>query len=168
MMNSRTAILGFLAVAGLALTAPLAHAQTPRATLDASTAGTIIAACEAYADEHALKLTIAVFDEGANLQALSRMDGAILASLEIAQWKGRTAANLGQLTGGLGAAAQDRPEIYHVPGLATLQGGVPIRTAAGELIGGVGASGASSADDEACAMAGIMAAGLTYQRAGAE
>jgi len=167
LMNIRTIFLG-LAAFGLAFAAPLAQAQTARPGLDAATASTIIAACEAYAVEHELQLTIAVFDEGANLQGLLRMDGAILASLDIAQWKGRTAANLGRTTGGLGEAAIDRPAIYHVPGLATLQGGVPIRNAAGVLIGGVGASGAASDDDEACAMAGIEAAGLTYNRAGAE
>ena len=166
-MNSRTIRIG-LAAFGLALAVPVAQAQTERPGLDAATASTIITACTAYAVEHGLHLTIAVFDEGANLQGLLRMDGAILASLDIAQWKGRTAANLGQMTGGLGEAALDRPAIYHVPGLSTLQGGVPIRTVAGELIGGVGASGAASADDEACAMAGIEAAGLTYNRAGAE
>ena len=80
LMNIRTIFLG-LAAFGLTLAAPLAQAQTARPGLDAATASTIIAACEAYAVEHELALTIAVFDEGANLQGLLRMDGAILASL---------------------------------------------------------------------------------------
>ncbi len=167
MMNLRTTCLS-LAAFGLALAAPAAQAQTARPTLDAAAATAIIAACEAWAVDHDLQLTIAVFDQGANLQALLRMDGAILASLEIAQWKGTTAASLGRTTGELGEAAIDRPAIYHVPNLATLRGGVPILTGDGVLVGGVGASGASSADDEACAMAGIEAAGLSHNRAGAE
>lgn len=154
--------------AGFSLSLSAATAQTARPGLDAASAGAIVDACQAWAVEHDVRLTIAVFDQGANLQALQRMDGAILASLDIAQWKGRTAANLGRTTRELGEAAIDRPAIYSVPDLATLQGGVPILTAEGVLIGGVGASGASSAVDEACAMAGIEAAGLTYNRAEAE
>jgi uncharacterized protein GlcG (DUF336 family) len=40
-------------------------------------------------------------------------------------------------------------------------GGVLIRDAAGEIIGAVGISGDASDQDEACAVYGIIAAGLT-------
>ena len=39
-------------------------------------------------------------------------------------------------------------------------GGVRIRDGAGEIIGGVGVTGDTSDNDEACAVAGIIAAGL--------
>jgi uncharacterized protein GlcG (DUF336 family) len=44
--------------------------------------------------------------------------------------------------------------------IVTNPGGVRIRTAAGDIIGAVGISGDTSERDEACAIAGIEAAGL--------
>ncbi len=49
------------------------------------------------------------------------------------------------------------PGIAHVPGIATFAGGLPIMTASGSQIGGIGVSGASSDEDEQCAQAGIDA-----------
>ncbi|MND09203.1 hypothetical protein D3C83_323520 [compost metagenome] len=46
------------------------------------------------------------------------------------------------------------------PGLATWEGGLPIFSADGVALGGVGVSGADSAEDAACGKAGIVAAGL--------
>jgi uncharacterized protein GlcG (DUF336 family) len=45
--------------------------------------------------------------------------------------------------------------------LVPVAGGVLIRDAEGEIIGSVGISGDTSDNDEACAVAGIEAAGLT-------
>ena len=45
--------------------------------------------------------------------------------------------------------------------LVPVAGGVLIRNAEGEIIGSVGISGDTSDNDEACAVAGIEAAGLT-------
>jgi len=49
--------------------------------------------------------------------------------------------------------ARERP-------IVTNPGGVLIRTPAGDIIGAVGISGDTSDKDEACAIAGIEAAGL--------
>jgi glc operon protein GlcG len=166
-MNIRNTVLS-LAVLGLGFAVPATSAQTSRPSLDAASASAIIAGCQAWSAQHNMPLTVAVFDQSTNLQALLRMDGALLVSLDIAQSKARTAASLGESTGSLAQYAVGDPGIYHVPGLSTLQGGVPIFTSEGVLIGGVGASGGSGAEDEACAIAGVEAAGLSYHLAAAE
>jgi len=49
------------------------------------------------------------------------------------------------------------PGIAFVPGVASFPGGLPILTAAGDHIGSIGVSGATSDQDEMCAQAGIEA-----------
>ncbi|MDP6954125.1 MAG: heme-binding protein, partial [Alphaproteobacteria bacterium] len=49
------------------------------------------------------------------------------------------------------------PGLVEIPGVAAFAGGLPIMTAAGQQIGGIGISGATSDEDEACAQAGIDA-----------
>ena len=88
------------------------------------------------------------------LLAFAHMDGAASAVGDFAQWKGRSAATIhvaSAVTAGWGRGP---------PGLATWEGGVPVFSAGGDALGGVGVSGAQSAEDVACAKAGIAAAGL--------
>ncbi|WP_426410812.1 heme-binding protein [Bradyrhizobium ganzhouense] len=44
-----------------------------------------------------------------------------------------------------------------VPGLVAFAGGLPIKTGAGDVVGGIGVSGASEDQDESCAQAGLNA-----------
>ena len=124
-----------ISLAMLMISTPLA-AQTPRPMLDYASAATIRDTCLAWAAERRLTVAVAVFDESGKLLALAHMDGAASAVGDFAQWKGRSA------------------------GLATWEGGLPIFSAAGVALGGVGVSGAESAEDVACGRAGIAAAGL--------
>ena len=95
-----------------------------------------------------------MFDESGKLLAFAHMDGAASAVGEFAQWKGRSAATIHV------ASAETANWGNGPPGLATWEGGLPIFSADGVPLGGVGVSGAESADDVACAKAGITAAGL--------
>ena len=127
-------------------------------------AKTIADVCEAKADaEGWRKVNIAVYDDGGNLKLFRRQDGAFLHSIQIAQLKGRTSAGMPRTTRELGEinwSRGDRPYgIEQVPGLVVFPGGVPIVTASGHQIGGVGVSGATGDQDEACAKAGIAAIG---------
>ncbi|MDG1417673.1 MAG: heme-binding protein [Maricaulis sp.] len=152
-------IFGAAALA-ISVLATSTSAQEPRPVLNASSASLIVAACEAWAVERDMALVIAVFDQGGDLKAFLRMDEAPLASIAIAEWKGTSAAGIGYSSAQIGALAAGNPAIYHAPSLSTLRGGVPIRTTDNVLIGGVGVSGASGADDERCAIAGVEATGL--------
>ena len=142
-----------ISLAMLMISTPLA-AQTPRPMLDYASAATIRDTCLAWAAERRLTVAVAVFDESGKLLALAHMDGAASAVGDFAQWKGRSAATVHV------ASAETAEWGRGPPGLATWEGGLPIFSAAGVALGGVGVSGAESAEDVACGRAGIAAAGL--------
>jgi uncharacterized protein GlcG (DUF336 family) len=86
--------------------------------------------------------------------AFALMDGAASAVGDYAQWKGRSAATIH-------VASAETANWGRGPAqLATWEGGTPVFSAAGAPLGGVGVSGAESAEDAACGKAGIAAAGL--------
>jgi len=58
--------------------------------------------------------------------------------------------------------SQKNPSFTQAPHIAILEGGEPLHTMNGFLIGGVGVFGAASADNAACAHAGIAAVRLTH------
>jgi glc operon protein GlcG len=147
----KKAVAALLAI--LALPAP-ATAQTPRPMLDYASAATIRDTCLAWAAQRDLNVAVAVFDEAGRLLAFAQMDGAASAVGDFAHWKGRSAATI-HVASAVTAEWGRGP-----PGLATWEGGVPVFSVDGKALGGVGVSGASSADDAACGKAGIAAAGL--------
>ena len=140
-------------LAMLAVSAPL-QAQTARPMLDYASAATIRDTCIAWASERNLAEAVAVFDESVKLLAFAHMDGAASAVGEFAQWKGRSAATI-HFASAVTAEWGRGP-----PGLATWEGGLPVFSTEGVALGGVGVSGAQSAEDVACGKAGIAAAGL--------
>ena len=147
--------------AGLLLLAVMTvlHAQTiEKKSLTIDGAKKVIAAAVAYAKKNnAPGGVIAVVDEGGNLMALERLDGTFAAGANISIGKARTAVLFKRPTKAFEdiikngrTAMVALPDAYFTP----LQGGVPI-TIDGQIVGGVGVSGASSAQqDEELAMAG--------------
>jgi len=120
----------------------------------------VIAAAEAYAKEHnAPGGAIAVVDDGGNLMALERLEGTFSAGPKISIGKARTAVLFKQPT----MVFEDlinkgRTTMVALEDFTPLQGGIPILVN-GEIVGGIGVSGASSAQqDEEVAMAGAEAA----------
>ena len=138
----------------LAALAGPAGAQTARPMLDYASAAAIRDGCVAWAGERKLAVAVAVFDERGTLMAFALMDGAASAVGDYAQWKGRSAATI-HVASAVTAEWGRGP-----PGLATGEGGIPVFSSAGAALGGIGVSGAESAEDVACAKAGIAAAGL--------
>src|SRR5687768_18550310 len=139
--------------------AVFANAQTvEKKTLTIDGAKKVIAGAVAYAKKNnAPGGVIAVVDEGGNLMALERLDGTFAAGANISIGKARTAVLFKRPTKAFEdiikngrTAMVALPDAYFTP----LQGGVPI-TIDGQVVGGVGVSGASSAQqDEELAMAG--------------
>ena len=133
----------------------------PVMTLD--TAQKMAIACDAMAKAEGWRpVNIAIFDEGGRLKYFQRQDGAFLGSIEIAQLKGRTSVMLPFPTRHIGDnIAYKDPQRPHgielVPGVVVFPGGLPVKTQAGQLIGGIGVSVATSDQDEQCAQAGIDA-----------
>ena len=111
--------------------------------------------------EIGVKMNIAVIDSGANLKAFARMDGAWLGSIDIAIKKARTARFFDMNTGEIGKLSQPGGSLYNIEhsndGLITFPGGVPIRDAAGEIIGAIGVSGSTVENDHLVAEAAAAA-----------
>jgi uncharacterized protein GlcG (DUF336 family) len=107
------------------------------------------------------KMNIAVVDTGANLVAFARMDGAWLGSLDISIKKAKTARYFDMNTGIIGELSQPGEPLYNIEhsnsGLITFPGGIPIKNAAGEIIGAIGVSGSSVENDHTVAEAGTLA-----------
>jgi len=140
----------------LVLLSSPALAQTPRPGLDHASAAKIRDTCLAWARANGRSFAIAVMDNRGMPVTFDHMDGASAAVGEIARWKADSAARFGRATAELGA----RNPPANMPHVATIGGGVPIYSADGVLLGGVGTSGGSPDEDAACGAAGIEAAGL--------
>lgn len=114
-------------------------------------------------------LVVAVYDGGGKLIAYQAQDGASAGRFAIAGGKARGALAVGTGSRWLNAQAAERP--HFLAGLGTVvEGGVvPVpgavvgRNGEGELVAVVGISGDTSDNDEACAIAGIEACGLTAE-----
>jgi glc operon protein GlcG len=103
---------------------------------------------------------IAVVDEGGNLMALERLDGTFAAGANISIGKARTAVLFKRPTKVFEDIIKNgRTSMVALNDFTPLQGGIPI-VVDGEVVGGVGVSGAASAQqDEELAIAGAAAIG---------
>jgi glc operon protein GlcG len=154
-----------LAVLGLLLTAVTGGAQAQVAEKKGLTlegARQVIAAGVAYARTKAGTAVIAVVDEGGNLMALERLDNTFAAGANISIGKARTAVLFKRPTKFFEDIIKNgRTSMVALNDFTPLQGGVPI-TVDGQVVGGVGVSGAASAqEDEEVAMAGAAGLGST-------
>jgi uncharacterized protein GlcG (DUF336 family) len=110
------------------------------------------------------KVNAAVVDVGGNLLAFVRNPGAFVHSASIAQDKAFTAASFGFATSNWGAIVSGndmlRDGLMQRDRLVMIGGGLPI-VVDGQVVGGIGVSGASEEQDEMCAQAGLCALGLS-------
>jgi glc operon protein GlcG len=124
-------------------------------------AHTLIDKAFAKAKGLGVKVTVAVVDEGGHLVALSRMDGAIPLSPQLAEAKAVGAAMLHRDGASMAQLAKDRPGFFSVadrlvrvplvPGL----GSVLIKDE-GTVVGALGVSGGSPDQDLECAEAALL------------
>jgi len=136
--------------------------------LKLETALTILNTALSTAAEKKLNpLAVAVLDARGCIKAAVAQDGTSLLRNDIAHGKAYGALALGIGSRAIFKRANEQP--YFVDAVNTLArgaivpvpGGVLIKDASGALVGAVGISGDTSDNDEACAVAGIAAAGLT-------
>jgi uncharacterized protein GlcG (DUF336 family) len=137
-------------------------------SINLETARTIVAAARTYASSSGLKpVTVVVLDAGGHVVAVEREDGASMSRFEVAYGKAHGALSLGMGSRGLMARAEEQP--YFIAAvtsavggaLVPVPGGVLVRSDGGDLLGAVGVTGDTSDNDEAAAVAGIDAAGLS-------
>jgi uncharacterized protein GlcG (DUF336 family) len=119
----------------------------------------MMAAAEAEALKQGWRMAIAIVDEAGNLILFEKLDDTQPGSIAVATNKARTAANFKRSTKTLeDMVASGRTAFLAVEGLLPLQGGVPV-TVDGRVIGAVGVSGGTAAQDEQVALAGTAALG---------
>ena len=123
----------------------------------------VVAAAEAKAAEMGHPFVIAVVDESGVLKAFSRMDGAALVAVQVAQDKAYTAIGFGLPSDGWYEFITDDPPLAAGAAagndrLIIFGGGYPIN-ADGQIIGGIGVSGGHYTQDMDVAKAGLSAVG---------
>lgn len=153
--------------AAIAPTALWAEGMESKPVLPQAIAEVMIEAC--FADQESRgysNVNVFVVDDGGHLLAAARQDGACKACAAIAENKAIASAlyaaptrvmadmSFGKNRDGVDA---DLPGAAFVPGIVAFAGGLPITSASGAVLGGIGVSGASSDEDEQCAKAGIDA-----------
>jgi glc operon protein GlcG len=113
----------------------------------------------AEALKHNLSIVVAVVDTSGNLVYYEKMDNTLLGSANVAIAKARSSAAFKRptkafedllATGGTGL------RVLRLPGALPLEGGIPLLLD-GKIIGAIGVSGATSAQDTQCAKAGADA-----------
>lgn len=137
------------------------------ASLTLAQANAILAAALGAARADGLPpVAVAVLDAAGHLVALQREDGATPLRVDIAIGKAYAAAGMGVASGVLHRRAQDNPVFFNALASSTQgkfipqTGAVAIHNADGVLIGAVGASGGTGAQDEAICAVGVSTAGL--------
>ena len=121
----------------------------------------ILKAAVAKAQEIGQPMNVAIVDAGTNLTAFARMDGAWLGSINIAINKAFTAKAFDISTMELGRNSQPGDQFFgiHVSNhtrVMIFAGGIPIKEN-GEIVGAVGVSGGSGAQDQMVAEAAVAA-----------
>lgn len=121
----------------------------------------LVAAAETEAENIDEPMSIAVMDGGANLVAFHRMDGTLLASVDIARNKAYTAVTIELDSQTVWKRAQPGRDLYGIGDtndgrIVTFGGGIPLKSD-GEVVGGVGVAGGAIEDDIAVAEAAVDA-----------
>ena len=141
-----------LSVSDSTITWNAAHAAVQAAVQEASRIGVTVNA--------------AVVDQSGNLAAFLRMPGAAPQSISVAIDKAYTAGGFGFPTADWLKLCEDdealKLGISSQPRLIIFGGGLPVRSN-GKLIGGIGVSGATAEQDEACARVGLAAIGADQE-----
>ena len=134
------------------------------ATVTLDMAESIIAGAKAKAEEAGWAMSFAVVDNFGRPVAMARMDGTRWMTPKIAHSKAFTSATFGRSSASVSELAEGRQQLFksvqEVMGepLLPAGGGLPIRID-GTLLGGVGASGGTQAEDIEAARAGLDAIG---------
>tara|TARA_B100000949_G_C13946422_1_gene311025 strand:- start:17 stop:514 length:498 start_codon:yes stop_codon:yes gene_type:complete len=142
--------------------APAPEAAEERPILTAAAAMKMVHGCLAKANSEGWLMHIAIIDNHGNLKAYHRMDDAQLLSQNVSMAKARSSAVTPRSTRDWGDSAfpdgGGPTAAAFVPDLIFFEGGLPIMTAGGYHIGGIGVSGDTGANDAVCAQTGIDAA----------
>ena len=121
----------------------------------------VIAAAEKKAADVGQPMNIGVVDEGGNLVAHVRMDGAWIGSVDISIRKAWTSRAFDIATRDLGKLSQPGEDFFGIHAsndgrVMIFAGGIPLRRE-GRVVGAIGVSGGAGTQDQAVAEAGAGA-----------
>lgn len=141
----------------------MAEQTVQKASISAAAVRTLIDAAERKAKEIGVPMVIAVCDESGILKGFSRMDGAALLSVQIAQDKAYTAVGFGLATHAWHDFIKDDPPLAAgavggIDRLVIFGGGYPIKLR-DTIVGAIGVSGGHYSHDMEVAQAGLAALG---------
>ena len=122
----------------------------------------MVAGAQNKAEEIKVPMVISVMDMDGNLVLMHRMEGSLLASMDISQNKAFTAVSLKMPSADVKKLAQEGQELQGIAvreagKIVEFGGGLPIYDKDGKQIGGIGVSGGSVAEDTSVAQAGLDA-----------
>ena len=116
----------------------------------------LLARVREEAQARGLSLAAAVVDDAGHVLASQRMDGAALGAMQLALGKAFTAASWAAPSGEFSRSTQPGGDDWGWnttdPRIVVYAGGLPLLVD-GELVGGIGASGGTAAEDEECVAA---------------
>ena len=150
----------FFGLCGSAFAADASKFQLP-GDLTLAQAQKVMAGALAFAEKQGVPMNIAVVDAAGRLKAFCLMDGAFLGSIDISAKKAKTARYFNMSTAKLGSVSGPGQELYGIEttnnGLVVFGGGELLRDKNGVVVGAIGVSGGSVAEDTNVANAGVEA-----------
>jgi len=152
---SLQSVLNAVVALALLLCSTLAMAQLTAPyglSISLEDAKKVTAPAIAEAKKNNWTMAVAIVDAAGNLVYFEKMDGTQVASAAIAVDKARSSAQFKALQDAL-AAGGEGLRILGLPGAVPVEGGVPL-VADGKIVGAIGVSGGTSAQDAQCAIAG--------------
>lgn len=138
------------------LTLPIIGFAQTKPYLSLSDAERITQAAEAKAMAEGWNVVIAILDDGGHLISLKRMDGVQIGSIDVAQAKAKSAIYFKRPTKVFEEAMKGEGggRIATLPNAVGVEGGLPIFID-GVIVGAIGISGVTSAQDGIIAAAGV-------------
>ena len=126
------------------------------ASIDLETAKKVAAAAIAEVRKNNWTMAVAIADTGGNLVYFEKLDGTQTGSVQVSMDKARSAALFKRPTKafqGMLAAGGDGLRVFGIQGAVPVEGGLPLLVD-GKIVGAIGVSGGSSAQDGVAAKAG--------------
>jgi uncharacterized protein GlcG (DUF336 family) len=123
-----------------------------------------VAAGREHASTLGVEVCLVVCDAAGHLKAFARMDRAWLGAIDVALRKAKTSVLFEAETQLIWEVSRPDAQAHGLEssndGLITFAGGIPLRSAAGAVLGAIGVSGGQVAQDYAVAKAAVKALGL--------
>ena len=145
-------------VLGVALSASAwAAGLADKKAMTLDVAKQVAAVAEKTAAGNKWTMVVAILDDGGNVVYLARMDDTQIGSVDVALDKARSAVKFKRPTKAFeDAVVGGRNAILKIPGALPVEGGIPLM-ADGKIIGAIGVSGGTSAQDGVAAQAAVDA-----------